>query len=196
MPHPAHILLRWIEATISYAVQFATGLLLLALSLSLTGTAVAALEGGTTMLDLLRIADWLISGLLGAVFMTFVLLDRLLAALRHGAGRLVFDLVMIAVMGRLSYFVFTADLDTRSAWHDQLAHPFCTWAAAGWLLMFFHAFIGPATAFRRLDPLPSLTDTMAAHLAHGAPGYGRLAVVGLLLFAPLVLTLPPLFDHR
>ena len=193
MRHPIYILLRWIEAWLSYLVQFATGTLFLALCLLSTDAAIAALQAGsTTPGGVLAVADWCAAGVTGAVFLTYGLFERLLAGFRHGAGRLFLDIAMVAVMVRGALFAFHLILGDTSHLRVQLGHPVFLGAATGWLVMFFAAFLFPAFAHRRLDPLPTLREAWDVCAGTQELSYGRIAVVGTLLIGPLALVLPSL----
>lgn len=176
-----------------YLVQFATGVLLMALCLVSTDAAVAALRAGSaTVPGVANIADWLAAGLIGPVFLTYGLLDRLLAGLRYGPGRLLLDLVMVAVMVRGALFVIHLTFGQTSPLYGRLDHPFFLALASGWLLAFFAAFLFPALAYRRLDPLPDLGAAWHAHVAQRDFSYARIAVVGSLLVGPVAFVLPSL----
>ena len=193
MPHPAYILLRWIESFLCYLVQFGTGALLIALCLMSTDAAVAAIQAEPLRLaGIIDFADWLAAGLTGAVFLTYGLFDRLLAGLRQGPGRLALDLVMAAVLVRGAVFAFQLIQGPASPFSGRLDHPFFLVLTVGWLLIFFAAFLFPALAHRRSEPLPDLHTSWAAYVAKRDIRYARIAVVGSLLLGPLVLVLPSL----
>ncbi|MCV2873581.1 hypothetical protein OEZ71_14865 [Defluviimonas sp. WL0050] len=193
MVHPAYILLRWIESSLCYLVQFATGFLLLAVSLLKTDAALIALRNGPTTLDgAMAIADWLGAGLAGVIFMTYHHFEKLLARLRYGPGRLILDMLMVAIFVRVALFTFHLVLSPESPLNGRIDHPFFLATASGWLVMFFVAFLFPGLAHRRLDPLPTLREAWDDYLRSRDLSYVRIAIVGLLLIGPVVLVIPSL----
>lgn len=193
MPHPVYIVLRWIESSLCYFVQFVTGAHLIALSLLSTDAAILAIgRDAATFRGVVDVADWLTAGLAGTVFLTFGIFDRILTGLRYGPGRLVLDLLMAAVMVRGALFAFHLVLDPASPLQGRLDHPFFLATAAGWLLLFFTAFLFPGLAYRRLDALPTLRAAWDHHVVQREFRIARIAVVGSLLIGPLALILPSL----
>lgn len=193
MMHPAYILLRWIESSLCYLVQFATGILLLAVSLQCTDAAVTALrDGPTTLGGTMAIADWLGAGVAGAVFLTYHLFEKLLARLRYGPARLFLDILMVAIFVRVAFFAVHLVLSPDSPLGERLEHPFFISAASGWLAMFFLAFLVPGLAHRRLEPLPTLREAWKSYLQSQDFSYVRIVVVGSLLIGPAALVMPSL----
>ncbi|MGB3315849.1 MAG: hypothetical protein WBB85_15685 [Albidovulum sp.] len=174
-------------------MQFATGFLLLTLSLLGTSAAVAALHADTMSLGgALHVMDWLAAGLAGVVFLAYGLFERLLTRLRHGGGRLLLDIVMVAVMVRGGFFVFHLILGATSPLQGRLDHPFFLAAASAWLLMFLAVFLFPGLVHRRLEQLPPLREAWDGYVRTLDFSYSRIAVVGSLLVGPAALVLPSL----
>lgn len=193
MPHPVYIVLRWIESSLCYFVQFVTGAHFIALSLLSTDAAILAIGGdAVTFRGVVDVADWLTAGLAGMLFLTFGVFDRMLTSLRYGPGRLVLDLLMAMVMVRGAQFAFHLVLAPLSPLHGRLDHPFFLVVTAGWLLLFFTAFLFPGLAYRRLDALPTLREAWDHHVMLCDVRFARIAVVGSLLIGPLALILPSL----
>ncbi|MDI3336278.1 hypothetical protein QKW60_07660 [Defluviimonas aestuarii] len=193
MMHPAYILLRWFESSLCYLVQFATGFLLLAVSLLNTDVAVITLRDGPSALNgAMRVADWLGAGLTGAVFLTYDRFERLLTRLRYGPGRLILDILMVTIFVRGAVFAFHVVLSPNSPLSGRLDHPFFFAAACGWLVMFFIAFLLPGLAYRRVEPLPTLREAWDDYLRSHDFSYVRIVVVGSLLIGPAALVMPSL----
>lgn len=193
MPHPAYILLRWIEAFLCYLVQFGTGVLMITLCLLTTDAALAALKADTPRLtDVILIVDWFAAGVIGAVFLAYGMFDRILDRLRYGPGRLVLDLVMVVTMTRGACFAHDLLRGPASPLSGRLDHPFFLIVAIGWLLLFLAAFLYPALAYRRSEPLPGFRAAWRDHIAMRDVNYARIAVLGSLLLGPAAPVLPSL----
>ncbi|GAB4390072.1 hypothetical protein [Albidovulum sp.] len=179
MMDPFRIVLRWLEGSLSYAVQFAAGLMLAA-------RAVEIIRDPAVSDAMAAMAAWLFPAAILLLLPGYS--DRMLARGRLGPPRLALDLTFL--------LVFVTLARALAGWLMAAPEPVLVALAAFWAAGFVAAFLVPGLAYRRLDPLPPLGAALARRRRQAAGIGGGTALRRLTVLLPLALLLPALLVLR